>query len=356
MLDLFLLTGGILLNALCILSAVVLRKIRRDPRRKAPLPWLLGLALGGIPALLYCPAAPTEAVLCAVMGGALAGVIALLLLVTRLTYNKESVVAYYNDGSPARFFITGDKHRCFDRVRAFCRDLQTRRKDVLVILGDAGFNYYGDRRDDALKKSISDLPITLFCIHGNKENRPQNIGTYGIRSFCGGKVFYEPEYPGILFAMDGEIYTFEGRKYMVVGGAHSIDKIRCLEKGLPYWHDEMPDEATRQRVEQRLAAEENRIFGMMTHTCPIGYLPTEMFVSVRRNADAHRNPHTSGNKTPFTPDIDRSTENWLGELEKRLDYTVWFCGHYHIDKPIGKVQMLYQDIRPLHLQLSGDTP
>lgn len=282
MLNLFLPAGGILLNALCILSVGILCR----------------------------PAAPTEAVLCAVMGGALAGAVALLLLVTCLTYSKVSVAAYYDDGSPARFFITGDKHRCFDRVREFCRNLQTKRKDVLVILGDAGFNYYGDRRDDALKKSISDLPITLFCIYGNKENRPQNIATYGIRSFCGGRVCYEPECPGILFAIDGEIYAFEGRKYMVVGGAHSVDKLRCLKEGLPYWQDGMPDEATRRRAEQRLAAEGSRIFGMMTHTCPIGYLPTKMFVSVRQNA-THRNPRAKGGKMPYPPDIDRSAENWL---------------------------------------------
>ena len=120
--------------------------------------------------------------------------------------------------------------------------MNTRRKDVLIILGDAGFNYYGDKRDDKLKAEISSLNITLFCLHGNKENRPQNVGTYGIRSFCGGKVYYEPKYPNIFFAIDGEIYNFEGKKYMVAGGAHSVDKMRCLEEGKPFWEDEMPDD------------------------------------------------------------------------------------------------------------------
>ena len=70
----------------------------------------------------------------------------------------------------------------------------------------------GDRRDDELKAEVSRLPITLFCLHGNKGNRPQNVGTYGVRNFCGGKVYYEPKYPHIYFAIDGEIYTFEGKK------------------------------------------------------------------------------------------------------------------------------------------------
>ena len=261
---------------------------------------------------------------------------------------KENLPLYYDDGTPPKFFITGDKHRNFDNVKRFCLDMNTRRKDVLIILGDAGFNYYDDSRDDKLKREISELNITLFCLHGNKENRPQNVGTYGVRNFCGGKVYYEPKYPNIFFAIDGEIYTFEGKKYMVVGGAHSVDKIRCLVENRPFWEDEMPDVTTKSKVEERLAAEKNRIYGMMTHTCPIKYLPTEMFMSTRQKAAVKRKPRIAKSKTFFKPDIDRSTEEWLGKLEGHLDYQVWYCGHYHVDKQIDKVSMMYYEIRPLH--------
>ena len=175
-------------------------------------------------------------ILFALMGGIVGELLSLFVLTIKQAYKKDTVISYYDDGSPAKFFITGDKHRHFDRVKEFCREMNTRRKDVLIILGDSGFNYYDDKRDDELKKEISALNITLFCLHGNKENRPQNVGTYGIRSFCGGKVYYEPKYPNIYFAIDGEIYTFEGKKYMVVGGAHSVDKMRCLEEGTPFWY------------------------------------------------------------------------------------------------------------------------
>lgn len=268
---------------------------------------------------------------------------------------QEDAIFCYDDGSPPKFYITGDKHRCFDTVRRFCRERNTRRKDVLIILGDAGFNYYGDRRDDELKAEISRLPITLFCLHGNKENRPQNVGTYGVRNFCGGKVYYEPKYPHIYFAIDGEIYTFEGKKYMVVGGAHSVDKLRCLSEGKPFFEDEMPCDATKALVERRLEQEGNKIDGMMTHTCPLAYLPTEMFMSTRQNAALRKKPRKATGKKVFRPDIDRSTELWLGILEQKLDYTVWFCGHYHIDKQIDRIRMMYHDIRPLHGPF-GDEP
>ena len=260
----------------------------------------------------------------------------------------------YDDGTPARFYITGDKHRYFDRVKDFCRVIQTRRKDVLIVLGDAGFNYFDDKRDDELKREISKLNITLFCLHGNKENRPHNEGTYGVRSFCGGKVYYEPKYPNIYFAIDGEIYIFEGKKYMVVGGAHSVDKQRCLEEGLPYWDDEMPDTETKTLVEANLEKCGNDIYGMLTHTCPIDYLPTEMFMSTRQNAAIKRKPRKAKSKKLFKPDIDRSTEIWLGELEKKIDYKIWFCGHYHIDKQIDKIHMMHKEIRPLHYNDADD--
>lgn len=274
-----------------------------------------------------------------------------LVCVCLRVQKKEKQTVYYDDGTPAKFFITGDKHRNFENVKQFCHDMSTRRKDVLIILGDTGFNYYEDFRDDKLKKDVSNLNITLFCLHGNKENRPQNVGTYGIRNFYGGKVYYEPKYPNLFFAIDGEIYNFEGKKYMVVGGAHSVDKIRCLAEDLPFWEDEMPDKETKVKVEGRLAAENNCIYGMMTHTCPIDYLPTEMFMSTRQNAEKKRNPRKSKAKKFFKPDIDRTTEEWLGKLERELDYEVWYCGHYHVDKQIDRLNMMCHEIRPLHMQL-----
>lgn len=354
MLNLIFIIIGVLLNAICFWSVKILLKDVTDITWKHYLKYLAGIPLGIALSLLITPVTLSDILLFAVMGGALGELLTIFFLTVKKEYKESTVISCYDDGSPARFFITGDKHRRFDRVKEFCREMNTRRKDVLIILGDAGFNYYDDKRDDELKAEMSRLNITLFCLHGNKENRPQNVGTYGIRSFCGGKVYYEPKYPNIFFAIDGEIYTFEGKKYMVVGGAHSVDKMRCLEEGTPFWYDEMPDDRTKEHVEKVLEAENNHIYGMLTHTCPVNYLPTEMFMSTRQNASIKRKPRKARSKKLFRPDIDRSTEIWLGELEKNIDYEVWFCGHYHVDKQIDRIQMMYKNIQPLHMQLYGE--
>jgi len=313
-----------------------------------------GMIIGALVSVLILRPITVGNILTSCLTGILIGeVMYIIYLSAKSVWKQQKPIVYFDDGTPTKYFITGDKHRNFDYVKDFCRDMNTRKKDVLIILGDAGFNYYEDVRDDKLKKEISDLNITLFCLHGNKENRPQNVGTYGIRSFCGGKVYYEPKYPNIYFAIDGEIYNFEGKKYMVVGGAHSVDKMRCLEEDKPFWEDEMPDDAIKIRVEEKLALEDNKIYGMMTHTCPIDYLPTEMFMSTRQKAAIKRKPRKAKSKKVFKPDIDRSTEEWLGKLEKELDYEVWYCGHYHIDKQIDKINMMCHEIRPLHIQPLG---
>ena len=84
-------------------------------------------------------------------------------------------------------WLTGDTHGHFERIEAFCREKQTTVDDILIILGDAGFNFGGGARDLSLKTYAAQFPITIFSLHGNRENRPQNIPGYSwvyVRQYC----------------------------------------------------------------------------------------------------------------------------------------------------------------------------
>ena len=348
----FLAIIGLMMNAVCIWLIKLSNKESKRISNKQYIKFLSGFIFGFILSWGTEDITFLMAIIYATYFSALLELLELFYISIKGKYKKETIISYYDDGSPARFFITGDKHRDFSRIKQFCVDMNTRKKDVLIILGDVGFNYYGDRRDSDLKREISELNITLFCLHGNKENRPHNIKTYGVRNFCGGKVYCEAQYPNIYFAIDGEIYKFEGKKYITVGGAHSIDKLRCIEEGKPYWEDEMPDDKIKFIVEHRLQEEKNQVYGVLTHTCPMDYIPMEMFMSNKIiNKTKFKLPSIKIKKKEFTPDIDRSTEIWLSEIEKTIKYKIWFCGHYHVDKQIDKINMLYNDIRPLHMPL-----
>lgn len=347
----------IMLGAVLCTMGLIIIYLETETRALWKHIWVILLGAGGgicLTLLITEPVQVPDLFEGGILGLLTAQVIFILYLAAKNLWGTQKVTAYYDDGTPPKYYITGDKHRNFEKIKEFCWDMGTRRKDVLIILGDAGFNYYEDNRDDKLKREMSELNITLFCLHGNKEKRPQNISTYGVRTFCGGRVYYEPKYPNIYFAMDGELYTFEGKQYMVVGGAHSVDKMRCLKEDKPFWGDEMPSDAVKAKVERALEAHGNRIYGMLTHTCPIDCLPTEAFISTRQNAVFKRRLRKAKLKKQFKPDINRSTEEWLGVLEEKITYSVWFCGHYHVDKQIDKVYMLYQEIRPLHMPEIGD--
>jgi len=62
--------------------------------------------------------------------------------------------------------ITGDTHGRFDRVQKFATQMNTTKDDVMIILGDAGINYYLNDRDEARKKEISEIPLSCQLCAG----------------------------------------------------------------------------------------------------------------------------------------------------------------------------------------------
>ena len=123
-------------------------------------------------------------------------------------------------------YITGDTHSDFSRIKAFCKDYDTTIDDVIVILGDAGINYYRGAKDIKLKYALSNLPITIFCIHGNHEIRPHTIVSYDKMKWNEGMVYYENAYPNILFAVDGEIYKLNNKQCIAI----EIGRASCRER------------------------------------------------------------------------------------------------------------------------------
>lgn len=149
-------------------------------------------------------------------------------------------------------YITGDKHGEYYSIFEFCYKNKTSTNDTMIVLGDAGINYFLDEKDYILKNSLKQLPITLFCIHGNHEERPENIKTYKTKTFRNGIVYYEEEYPNLLFAKDGEIYNFNNKKTIVIGGAYSVDKNYRIMMGYNWYESEQPTQNTKKHIKEVL--------------------------------------------------------------------------------------------------------
>lgn len=224
-------------------------------------------------------------------------------------------------------YITGDTHGNFKHIESFCKRMDTSTDDILIILGDAGINFYGEEYDRRKKIYLNSLPITLFCIHGNHEQRPYTISSYKEKEWHEGIVYYEEEFSSILFAKDGEIFDLDGKKTIVLGGAYSIDKYFRLLRGYPWWSDEQPSMEIKQYAEQRLEEQNWKIDIVLSHTGPLKFEPREMFME---GIDQSR--------------VDKSTEIWLDYIENKLSYKKWYFGHYHTEKKIDKVEIKFNDI------------
>lgn len=201
------------------------------------------------------------------------------------------------------FYITGDTHGDFSRYLAFADKIQPTEQDVMIVLGDAGLNYYTGEKDAVRKRFVNSFPFTTFCIHGNHEMRPADIPSYQTKEYCGGMVWYEEAYPHILFAKDGEIYRFGEQACIAIGGAYSVDKYYRLARGWAWFPNEQPSADIKDYVEQQLEKHENQIDIVLSHTCPLKYEPTEVFLSGIDQSS-----------------VDKSTEEWLDRIEERIDY------------------------------------
>lgn len=218
------------------------------------------------------------------------------------------------------FFITGDTHREFYRLH----DIE--KNNMLIILGDAGINYYLDERDDKLKEQLNSYNIKLFCVQGNHEERPENISTYKEIDMFGGKVFIEEEYPNLIFAKNGELYDIDNKKVLVIGGAYSVDKNYRIIYGYPWFKDEQLSKEEMNNILNKYKGQHIDI--VLSHTCPLKYEPTEVFM-----------------KCIDQSDVDKSMEKFLDRVEESINYDKWYCGHYHTEKQIDKLEFMFGRIK-----------
>ena len=219
-------------------------------------------------------------------------------------------------------YITGDTHRDFSRFYSF----KSKEDDTLIVLGDVGINYYLNEEDKNYKEYLKKINLKLFCVRGNHEERPENISTYKEVEMFGGKVLIEEEYPNLIFAKDGEIYNIDGKKILVIGGAYSVDKQYRLLHGYEWFKDEQLTEIEMDNIL-------NKIKGMhfdivLTHTCPYKYEPREVFM---RGLDQTK--------------VDKSMEKFLDVVESSITYDKWYCGHYHIEKKVDKLEFMFGRVK-----------
>ena len=79
--------------------------------------------------------------------------------------------------------------------------------------------------------------------------------------------------------------------------------------------DEQPSDEIKAYVEKQLSNNDWNVDVVLSHTVPYDYRPVDLFLSMIDQST-----------------VDESTELWLGEIEKKLDYKWWYAGHYHTSR------------------------
>lgn len=228
-------------------------------------------------------------------------------------------------------YLTGDTHGMYDDperfdVWNFPEGDELTRDDTLIVLGDFGLPTDPFANDRALRE-LNERPWTTCFVDGNHECYPY-FADLDPEEWNGGLVQRYPAFPNIIHLMRGEVYDLERHSLFVMGGARSIDRYAQEANGT-WFPEEMPDELEYRNALENLEERDWRVDFVLTHTC-----------ASRMLEDAIGN-----NGLPGLGVLTDELTDFLDELEDRLDYGHWFCGHFHHDTELDDEHaVLYQSI------------
>jgi hypothetical protein len=241
------------------------------------------------------------------------------------------------------WLITGDTHgRTNSRLHEIDTSKYIPEETAIIILGDAGINFYLNKTDRKNKEFINKSGFHVYAVRGNHEQRPQNI--LGMERdwdmLVSGPVHYEPDFPRIRYFVDGGEYIINGYSVLTIGGAYSVDKWYrlsragyCSEeaetadpKKCGWFKEEMLTEKEMQDIENKCKGKSYDF--VLAHTCPLRWEPTDLFLS---GIDQSK--------------VDKSMEKWLDDFIDKINWKIFLFGHYHQDRlERPKVEMYFKYI------------
>lgn len=213
------------------------------------------------------------------------------------------------------WLIIGDQHRNFTDFKNIESKYQNP-ESAVIILGDVGFNVTLNKNDDYTKKGfVKRNNCYVYCVKGNHEARPSDVKDMKLvyDENVDGEVWMQDSFPTIRYFKEFGIYTISGYKCLIVGGAYSVDKWHRLMYDWPWFPNE---QLTTEEMQECMKMAQGQYFDFVfTHTCPIDWAPTDLFIN-----------NVSQSK------IDRTMEIWMSELKESIQFGVWCFGHYHQDR------------------------
>lgn len=215
-------------------------------------------------------------------------------------------------------YVTGDMHGELERFKAPAIK-KLRRGDTLIICGDFGFIWNGDKKEQRLLKHLGRKKFNIAFVDGIHENHGL-LRQYPVTEWCGGKVH---QISGRLYhLMRGQVYQIEDKAIFTMGGGerHEADERDERYTGcLPAVEDLYEADRNLQRVDYHVDA-------IVTHEC------------------------TGVVKNFLNMDYDACNHvfAFLNEAAQVIDYRYWYFGCQHLDKLIPpKYVGVFREVLPL---------
>ena len=244
------------------------------------------------------------------------------------------------------WLVRGDTHGKFYWMDNGCLNDYIPEETAIIILGDAGFNFYLNTIDDKLKAEVNARGYRFYCVRGNHEARPQGLGNMECKydPEVDGMVWMEEDYPNIHYFKDCGTYIINDYVCGVIGGAYSVDKwYRLARFGIhsktDYGYNNpkktgwFPDEQlTKEEMEVCSHLFKDWKFDFIfSHTCPYSWRPADLFLNGVDQSS-----------------VDSSMELWMDELKDQCKWKYWLFGHYHADRlERPHVEMFFNNIEKL---------
>jgi 3-oxoacid CoA-transferase subunit A len=242
--------------------------------------------------------------------------------------------------------FTGDTHggvAAISRVGNIQRNTPEYKPEetMIVILGDAGLNFWLNNTDKKYKKLLNSIGYHIYCVRGNHEQRPELVKNMILveDENVDNSVWMEEAFPNIRYFVDGNVYNLCGHSALVIGGAYSVDKWYRLAragyapeeaetanpKKCGWFKDECLTIAEMDEISQNVYGKSFDF--ILSHTCPISWEPTDLFLGCIDQST-----------------VDKSMELWLDELKDNVNWKYYLFGHYHADRiERPYVEQFYQE-------------
>ena len=226
-------------------------------------------------------------------------------------------------------FATGDTHGDFGRFSAeiFPEQNELGREDFVLICGDFGGVWSGDKKEQRRLDKLEALPFTTLWIDGNHENYDR-LQKYPVEEWNGGKI--QRIRPHILHLMRGQVFKIDGHTLFTMGGASSHDisdgilnpwspDFKELYQAMrsmgaqfrvnhrSWWKEELPSESEYEEARRNLEKAGNQVDYIVTHCAP-----NHIVDQLGNGAYAH----------------DALTD-FLQTICETTSFRHWLFGHYH---------------------------